>query len=370
MSKFVLFIALLLAFSFSEEELTSGSTVDDNLKASGRVGDLMTTVEQMQKAKKAYNDAMKAKAAAEAGKKLLEEKKLPDVKGALTGMVNQYKSSKSGFVSRLQDIISKTSNALSAATKRVNMWRTTEPTLLSYGDKMKRMANNTVEVFSDFRPGDLVDIDREWSRKVGETVNADKSLVMSFKSYLDHRHRSLSIQREVIQDLFIGSDIQKELSSTEEGLEALLEMPTPHSFRQLPTTTLAFASDAIHRIREINSGSYGPSKHDGSMTTEGYDFDQIESVINNNEQTMEDTKNLSALIAEKRTQVQIQNTNINQITTMLEAKYARLLLRPHEKRTAQVNKMNKTMKHLISGGEIESIDEHRQRVFGKTRVGE
>jgi len=363
----------LLAQDESKKRLDSPTKVDDGDKGSSRISDMVTTAETAKKALDAYNVAATGANAIKNPEKFKEKftgvLSTDKLKSVLKKNLVEYKSTKAGFVKLTNDVLTKTSDILMAANKRVNMWRTTEPMLKYYGKRMLRVSDNTVEVAMDFKPKDVVDIDRKWSRGVENALLQDKATLLSFNSFLNTRFRDTRNNEMFFAGLFFSNDVVERLTRNEASLKALLEMPISNEFHAIPFKTLGFTTEAINGVRTISSQAHGPAQEDGSVSQETYNFDQIRNALEDGNQTYEDTKQLAVLIARRRSEVAVQTAQTEQILSLLQTKYSRLLLRKVESNGADFEDYNTTLNKILNGGSFQDIDSHRRQIFKEASLG-
>ncbi len=375
--KIILYILILSSLIFSQEKTTqrldNPTSVDDGDKGSSHISDMITGVQQAQKAVDAANAAAVVGNGVKDPNKTIDKfknvKPLDELKSLVKNTVVSYKSTKGGFDVFLNNVLNKTSSLLQAANKRVNMWRTTEPMLLYYGHRMHKVADNTVEVFGDFRPSDVIDIDRKWSKSMEAALLDDKNTIMGFNSFLQSRYNNVSDNERMFSNLFVGNDIVDRLSKTELGLRALTEMPDGNKFRGIPMQTLGFTSEAVITTRSIAAQAHGNAKEDGTISQETYNFKQIREAMEDKNQTYEDTKQIGAMISRRRAEVGIQNTQTEQVLSLLQVKYTRLLLRNKETSGAEYQDYHNTLNKIINGGEFKTIDDHRRAIFQEASLG-
>lgn len=369
----LLLLALLLPMlawgQASRETLADPTKVDDGDKGSSRISDMITGVDQARKAWDAYNAGAGTVDAVRNPEKFKDALSFESMRGALRNQVVQYKSTKMGFNKFLNDILQKTSNILVAANRRVNMWRTTEPMLHYYGKRMHKVADNTVQVFGDFRPADVIDIDRKWSRRMENALLQDRATLLSFNAFLNSRQGNLEENERFFANLFFSNDLARLLSRDEASLQALLEMPEPSAHQKIPFQTLGFTTEAIHGARRIAAMAHGPAVQDNTMTQEAHNFAEIRRVLDDGDQTAEDTKQLAALISRRRAEIAVQTDQAEQILSALQTKYARLLLRSLESSGAAYQDYQATLNRIVNGGAFQDIDAHRRQIFREASLG-
>ncbi len=340
-------------------------TVDDGDKTSSKVSDMITSVEQAEKALDAFNKAQAiasgAKQTVDAAKNLknvnLKEKALNSV----TSTVVVYKNSKQSFMKIMDSVTAKVSNILDKASDRINMWRTTEPTLIAFGKGLKKMANNTVQVFKEFKPEDLIDIDRKWERKLEQQLSDSRDYVVGMVYYMT---RDLSQDnRKTFISLFLDDGMRQEMTKTDLGIKATAaQLTVPiHRYRQIPSAAMQRAGEAIEACGTIVGQSHGNSSIDPSMSNEQADFKKIEETLSDGKQTYEDARELASLIAQKRQAIATQTTQLQQLMATMQADLARMYLNDVEVVAMQSESMGNTLKAISNGQQLETLDEQMKR---------
>lgn len=354
-----LLVLLSPGFLYAQES-SEQDVIDDGDKTSSRISDMITTVEQ---AKKAVGVVQGAKEAVDLAKNLknlnLKEMAIEKLKGA----VIQYKNTRQSFLQFVSGITEKVTEVLDRAGKRVNMWRTTEPTLMAFGEGLKQMADNTIKVFSEFRPSDLVDIDRKWSRKMEDQLRADKRFVLGCIYFLDY---SSSLRaRETFNSLFLDDGLKDHMMSSPLGIRAAVHQMTKetHAYRSIPSAALHRAGESIEATGRIVGQSHQYSELDPSLSKEQEDFQRIQQTLEDESQTYEDARELSAFIALKRQTVSVQSTQLQQMLSMLQADLARMYLNDQEILAMQSEQVNNSLKIISGGAPFPTIDEALERGF-------
>jgi hypothetical protein len=363
--------SLVLTISVKAEDST-GTTIDnpsvvnDEDKTSGRVNDLISSVETALKAADIIATAQTVK---KTWDKVSKFKNLKDWKDfgskQLTGLVTQYKSTKWSLFSWLDNVSSKMADIMAKGNDRVNMWRTTEPMLISYYNAMGKLSNNTVQVFRDFELSDLIDIDRKWSRKMEGQVMKDEQLIYSFLSFASSHFDDNYYNRKFTY-MFMSDAMKKELTKTQTDMEAYLEiMNNVHPFNQIPYQTMNFSSDAMLKIREVSAQAHAGSTDDPTTSNEQEAIDKAEYSLNNQSSTYNDIMDNKAFLEAQRAKVAIQRIQLQQIFEELQTRYTRLLLRNRERMAIQYEAIDNTINRLGNGGTFENLDTARVRRFGE-----
>jgi len=357
------------SFADDTEKKTSlddPTVVDDGDKTSGRVNDIINSVETAFKAVDAYNTVVNAKKTFDELKKFKNLKDWENFGASqLKGLVSQYKSCKWSLFTWVSNVSTKMAEILEKCNDRVNMWRTTEPMLISYYKSMGKLSNNTLEIFKDFELSDVVDIDRKWSRKMEKTLAEDGEFGYSFFAFAAQHFPSDYYQTKY-STLFMPYAVQKDLSRTTEGMQAYIEMKDNVCiFNQLPFQTLTYSSDALLEIREIANKAHAASNADPSVSEEEHSMEMIQTGLTTGNVTYNDVMDVNALIQAKRAEISIERTQLQQIFSELQTRYSRLKMRNTEKLAVQYEDMDNTMNKLVNGGQFETIDAARMKRFGQ-----
>jgi hypothetical protein len=361
----ILFAGICRAGDEAASSLNNPTVVDDNDKTSGRMNDIVNSVDMAFKALDLYNAG---NTAVKTYNEMSKFKNLGDVtkfaEQQVKGLVTQYKSCKWSFFNWVSNISNKMSDVMAKCNDRVNMWRTTEPTLISYYQAMGKLSNNTLQVFRDFEISDLVDIDRKWSRNMEAQLTKDQRFAYSFFAFATS-HLPTDYYQKKYSQLFMPCGVEKELTATSEGLQAYLAIKdNVHVFNQIPYVTLGFASDALLQLKEIADKSHGPSKADPSVSEEEHYMEIIQNAMTDQNATYNDIMDNAVLIETRRAQVATQRIQIQQIYSELQTRYSRLLLRNQEKMAMQYEDVDNTLNKIVNGGTFENIDEARIKKFG------
>jgi len=352
---FFILLMLLPVILFADDPLGENQgTISDDDKTSTRISDMITTVEQ---ARKAIGVAEGAKEAVDLAKNLkkfnLKERAVKEVKGALI----QYKNTKQSFIQFISGVTDQVTLVLDKASSRVNMWRTTEPTLLAFGDGLKQMANNSVKVFQEFEPKDLIDIDRKWDRKVEDQLLADKRFVLGCIYFLDFK--SSIKARESFNALFLDDGLKDHMTKTPLGTKAMVRQMIQgvHTYHKIPSIAMNHASESIEAVGRISGKSHESSQADPSMSVEQQDMNKIYETLSDEEQTYEDARELASLISLKRQTVATQTTQLQQIYSTLQADLARMYLNDQEIIAQQAEQMSSSLKIISGGAPLQTIEE-------------
>lgn len=369
--KLISLVVLVLVFIIRAQDST-GTTIDnpsvvnDEDKTSGRINELISSVETVLKAADIIAAAQTVK---KTWKQVSQLKNLKDWKDfgskQLTGLVTQYKSTKWSLFSWLNNVSTKMADIMAKCNDRVNMWRTTEPMLVSYYNAMGKLSNNTVQVFRDFELSDLIDIDRTWSKRMEGQVMKDEQLVFSFMSFASS-HFDDNYYNKKFTYMFMSDAMKSELTKTQADMEAYLAiMNNVHPFNQIPYQTMTFASDAMLKIREISSQAHGSSTDDPTTSSEQEAINKAEYSLNNQSSTYNDIMDNKAFIEAQRAKVEIQRIQVQQIFEELQTRYTRLMLRNRERMAIQYEAVDNTINKLGNGGTFENLDSARVRRFGE-----
>jgi hypothetical protein len=355
-------LAMLLftvAIGFSQETPPSSNdqTIDDDDKVSSRINDMIVGVDDAQKGMDAVSTGKQGVDLAKNLKNLNLQQIKDDAVNALKNTVVQYKNSKQSFIQLMDSVTTKITRVLDQASQRVNMWRTTEPSLIAFGQGMKQMADNTIKVFSEFEPKDLLDIDRKWDRQMEGQLANDQKFVVGMIYFLSTTAALKS--RDAFNSIFLDDGLQDQMTSTTLGVQAsVIQMTVPvHTYRQIPSAAMHRASEAIEVCGTISAQSHDVSGLDPSMSNEQADFNKIQQTLTDPKQTYEDAQEMSAMIALRRQTVSTQTTQLQQTLSMLQADIARMYLNDQEKISMQTEQVTNSLKILSGGAPFPTIDD-------------
>jgi hypothetical protein len=345
-------------------------TIDDEDHTSSKYSDMFQDFETVTNA---VENAQKGVTTTKTTVKFIKTKKAGNlkklIKGSLKGLVFKYKSAKMGPLSILKQIQEKVSEVLHKVDDRINMWRNTLPTLKAYAKTSKRLADNTVQVFKEFEIQDLVDIDREWNRKMESSVLANYRCFYSFGRWMSAKYYRAnakdieeSNQKKYDMVMYTPEELQNGICYNETVLASNLHvLNTMHIFNNLPKTTLMNGAEALHYTERILSRSY--DYNDEGNTHQQAVFDSIAVFLNEERKTLVDDQNISAYINQKRAEVEIQNTELEQILTNITVQYSRLLMRNKERQALSQDKFNADIKKLVGDNKLKSYEKHRKEIF-------
>ena len=371
---FKVFIMIsLIAFPIFAGDDDGLKVIDDGDKTSSQFSDMYDDIETVENAVNAAKGTVQA---VKTTKSYIKERKkgkfnpIEKAKGKFKEMVFKYKSTKAGFLKLLYDFSRGVSKVLQKVDKRINMWRTTLPTLKSYAKTSKLLVNNTVEVFREFRVKDLWDIDRAWSRKMEAYLYKTYRCFFSFGRYMTKRY--YLVNEEDIKancnkkyDFFMygEDDLQQGICYNEVVLSSnMYVLFNMHKFNNLPKTTLMNAAQALHCTEGILRKSYDLNFM--GVPFQQAMYDSIALALECDKKTYVDEQQLGAYIAQKRAEIEIQRTELEQILTSMTIQYSRLLLREKERGALASDSYDGELKRLSGGGNFKNYQEHRKEIFG------
>lgn len=313
-------------------DVASETTVNDEDKTSSNVNNMFTTIEYVEKAAKVVKGAKETKKTIGEVKNI---KNLGDVKdlgvdklkSSLSSLVFKYKPAKTGFLFQLSQYTKKIEKILGDVSDKLNKWNTTLPTIRAYGEASRKMLDNTVEVYNDFRWKDLWDIDRKWDRRVEGIIDQANRTYIYFSSYMINRYNEVNERerKESIQNYFLNLFMYSDNIQDGDYLDVL---STTHEHRLLPTSSLYNAAEALSMTNQIIN--MRNSINSRGITDEEQSFEDITEAISNGKRTMQDERQIQAMIEMNRNEVALQQIQLNQVLTNLMQRYARLELRRQE----------------------------------------
>jgi hypothetical protein len=367
-----LFLALVSGISFG------GGTVPDTTQASAKLGDILTDPKNVDKLDTiimgvGYGVSVGTWAAKnreglkDAAKETIKDigddfKKIgTDISGSYKEAFENgeiavpYKNSKGSFFVFMRTTQKVLLDILNTASDRIDMWRTTLPTLQAWGKSTRRLIDNTKEVYTSFKWKDLWDIDRKWSRKM-ENVNmkwindsyrfmdylwglGDVSVGNRFKDryekYIDIYELDSTIEEnsdlKVLKDVIDWEEkISMEDTTKQEGRAYL--------FHFLPITQQETALSALMGVMDVM---------EGSVVGKDDMFEVLQNELVNPQITYLGSMALLANIKQHRTDVEAQRTILRQIQSNMATMYARVQMMEMEEEAVSLGKSVEELKLLM-----------------------
>lgn len=133
-------------------------------------------------------------------------------------------------------------------------------------------------------------------------------------------------------------------------------------FHAIPSVYLLNCAEAVSLTNEIQSQAH--SLNDDGVTQQQAKFDEITKKLSNGKRTMEDERQLQALIERNRHEINVQTTQLEQLLSNMEQKYARLLMRSTESRATEYQSYYSSIDNIIDPKHsFTSIDDYRKNLF-------
>jgi hypothetical protein len=231
-----------------------------------------------------------------------------------------------------------------------------------FGETIHNLADNSVKVFQEFEPKDLLDIDRKWDRKMEGQMKANKQFIVGTIAFLNYEMALRS--GNSFASLFLGDGMKEAMTKTPLGTRAFIaQMAVPvHSYRTIPAAALQRASEAIATCGLVCAQAHSTSKQDPSMSQEQADFQKIENSLTNPAQTYEDAREMGAMIDMKRQEIATQTTQLQQTYALLQADIARMILNEQENYAKQSEDMSLSLKAISKGETLGTLEEQMKKV--------
>lgn len=351
----VLFCSASISFSAETENEEQTTTIDDDDKGSAKYGNLIDKIET---AEKAYDIVNAVGTGVDAAKKLksydpkkaLDLTKLKDkaLKKALD-WATKYTHSKGAFNKFMDETLKKVDKVITKASDRVDMWRTTYPSLKRYAQSLTRLTDDTKKLFCDWKPSDFLDIDRKWDRHLQENIDGYGYTFSHIRSYL--KTFEPEEKKRFYQGLIPEYDDQQ-FRADLLASRATDQMNEIDDFRKVPKRTIEFCAASMYSLSELESKSKAPSNSDNSVSSEQSSYKRIVEELSNSSQTYEDSRELAALIEQERAKIRIQQLQIDQIQSAVELRYTNLIKRDQEVLSEQSDLVKQSLQVMCSGKRI------------------
>jgi len=369
-------LVFLLIFS-----VCVNSNVPDTTKSSAKLSNILVdpkNVDRLDKIAQGIEQTSKhiMQAAKEGGVKEYFDSMKPnkeEIKGKLQGMVVRYHNSK-GFIPFMKTLQEDILAILQVASDRIDMWRTTLPTIQGYGHATLVLANQTVQVFKDFKIEDLWDIDRKWSRKMEKSVMSNIYNIRGFMGFLWRIGQSKNTEdyfyyfsnRYMPQTTYADSSnplhitilaiIESEelaamgLDTNGYDKDSILSEGRAFLFHELPKKEITTGIQSLISIKEIFESAQRREEDENGYFKDNYILD----VLNNVDATYLDEITLLAYIKQLRTDVEAQKVLLQQQQSYMSEIYARVQMTNTEKQAARFNHYTKEMGLIL--GDIQAVE--------------
>ena len=368
--KNILLLLLLSTFAFS------GGVVPDTTQSSGKVGAIMTdpnNVDKLDNIMKGITTGVAITKYVVKNKENIKEtmKEMKDAKSAdlqkyREGLKVKYKNSKGGmgffnFVRTTQGFLD---DILKTAADRIDMWRTTLPTLQAWGQSMKLFAQQTATVYKSFKWKDLIDIDRRWSREFEKinmgwiykygygfldylwslgNVEGIQSRYTRYQSYIyEWQLDSMRMERENIKKLAV---IKKGIESEEfAAIEALSDSGRMYLFHRLPVEEMETAIIGLSNVIDIIGSDIDGT---GGKKSKNNWLSELEDLANDENNTYLTTQRVLATIKMERTNIEGQRATLQQIQSNLAHFYARVQMMETEEKAMLQGASTEALKNIV-----------------------
>jgi hypothetical protein len=350
MYKRILALLFLTYTTFSEP--VSSEQIDDGDKGSAPHGNLINNVKTASKVYDAVNATANTVDAAKKVKSFDPSKF--DAKGMskdtfkkAKDWASAYTHAKGSLNQITRGILDKISKIINQASKRVELWRTTYPSIKRYANNVKLLADDTKNLAQSFRMSDLIDIDRKWSRHLEYNLAEFRSEYYYINNYLK-KFRPKE-ESEFYHNSIVPIVNSSEFEYDETAKAAYALMPKPNAYRSVPRTTLEYCASSMFTLSALENQCKKPDTRDQTITAEMATFNNIDLELSNSSQSYADTRQLATYIEQERAKVRMQSLQATQIQSGAELRYANLLKRDEESRTESKDVYTSSLRVLCAG---------------------
>jgi len=296
-------------------------------------------------------------AASEVRDAVTEVKEVGLVKG-LQGMATQialpYTNSKASVLMMVNNALKKTNEVVSKVAKRVDMWRTTKPTIEKYYNAAGRLADDTKKLYKEFTWKKFFDPKRPWDKQREQLFDADVDAthwrgayvrycndVRDYMTYLynnanskdesaeERRRASLMTRRgHIVPNVLTHENmpmlVNRDGSMNDDLIPGFQDAMVPHNALELSALIL-FTLDELQ-------AEYKSAAKDSEFGNVSVEDDIIQRMMKdlNASETPVDTRNLSKYISERRLRVHDQAIRASQLRVQAQTYFANLFLREKE----------------------------------------
>jgi hypothetical protein len=346
-----LMFIILVNSALSAQEQAS-STIDDGDKGSTKYGNL---VDKLETAEKAYDAVNAISTGTDAAKRLKSfdpqkvdiSKLSKKIKEEALAWATKYTSAKGGFNTFTKNILQKVDKVATKVSDRVDLWRTTWPTMKRYARSITHLADNSKQLFSDFKVSDLWDINRKWDRRLDANIHAYRNTFRHIRMFMNSF--TSDERKEFYYSNIVPTENNDRFSADPLCVIAKNRMIDLHPYRDVPYRTLEFCSSTMFSLSEIDSMISSPDISTSTISKEDAVLKQIEDELTNPDQTYADSRELSSLIEEQRAKIGLEMIQITQLQSAVELRYANLVKRDKEATDQQEDFYKKSLKILCAG---------------------
>jgi len=321
-------------------------------------------VDQAETMGRVYDDINAGKSAVKSVERMRDGPRMSVGSGVRNAVV-QYRTSKASLIAGVQKTVTWTNNILRKVSKRVDMWRTTLPTLKNYGKTVERLWSDSKVIYNDFTWRRYFDIERKWDRRRESLFRDYTSLYYSSTGYMKYLYWDANRDRgrRDRERRYVSQKLHRTIvpSHAERRLDRIINERTNmidsavlavDEYRMIPYNTLDLAASTLYSLAVLESEYLGPSQNDTNKTVQDAAEDRIRRELSNLQQTYVDTRELSAYIAQERAKVRVQMVRATQLQSNIEINYANLVTHEKEIGDAQGVVYEQSLQVLFAGKEL------------------
>ena len=307
-----------------------------------------------------------------------------------------YTNSKASVTITISNGLKQVNKAVDKAAKRVDMWLNTKPKLDAYRLALKRLADDTKELYNDFTWERFFDPKRKWDKRRERLFDADidgshwrgawveeyegfeSYWVTRYKNFEDRawedkRKRDAEKKKKMLKKVIVPSVNENELKhmvtraaardsdgvvlTGSDGLSWKIDESKIPNFKnwRVPFATLNYCAEAMGKLAELEMSFMSDTifrnkkGEEQGMSVQGAKMSFIAEKMENTRQTLYDTEYLSFVIAQERARVQADILQAQQTQALLQTYWANLNVRTEDAVTQQFADTEASFM-LVSGG--------------------
>jgi len=276
------------------------------------------------------------------------------LQGTLTSIAVPYTNSKASVILMVENALKKTNDIIGRVANRVDMWRTTKPTIEKYYKAAGRLADDTKKLYNEFTWSKFFDYHRPWDRKREKLFDMDANSTNWRGAYVQYCRDARDYMTELYNNANpeAGEDEKakrlKRLAArrghiipndwTDKTLPKLIDdngdlrgslipdfenVMVPYNALELSALILYTLDELQSEYKSFVAGDFGDVSREDEM------IQRMMKDLNEGE-TPVDTRNLSQYIAGRRVKIQDQANRANQLRVQAQTYYANLFLRERD----------------------------------------
>ncbi len=296
------------------------------------------------------------------GKSLIKSKdKVKNVKDIGKNTVTKYQHYKGTLFNFIKKSQKKVQGYINKVRVRVNMWRTTLPTLEHFVKTSRNFMGDSYAFVKTFEISDMWDIKREWSRELDARVLKGNRIGMSIKDYFQRRWEDVKDDNEkAFTDAFAPYDRYRYSENAPDGFH--FDEFNIHENNKVPSYITEESWNIIANINQLASSQMQKSVESDLLTVSEANMRKV-SLTMTSSSDYTDQLSVQQDILNKTYELSVINSQLADQIAYADNLLARLLLRDLERKEQYKKGMVDEVGMLTGYNSRESLDEYMENKF-------